>query len=241
MPRARRHDPVDRIASWVVGGRYIPGSTLPTEAAIGAELGVSRTVVREALKTLVAKGLIVTGPRLGTRVRPRAEWNLFDPDVVNWRLDAGVDAAFVHDLLELRTVIEPSAVRLAARAGTAVDLAAGEAAFRAMVRATEGHGSYLQADLDFHQFVLLATHNQFIVGMAQGFGELLSVSFRLSITSLAKAKASLPAHRRVLDAIAARNPDAAEAAMLALIGTARADLDAQRRRRPRLPAVGAHA
>jgi DNA-binding FadR family transcriptional regulator len=226
MHRLRpRQATVDRIAAWVIGGRYAPGDTLPIEPAIGQELAVSRTVVREALKTLSAKGLVVTGPRLGTRVRPREEWNHFDPDVVSWRLDAGVDASFVHDLVELRTVIEPAAARLAAHAATSDDIAAAEAALAAMVRATDGHGHYLQADLDFHHLLLVATHNQFILGMAHVFSALLAVSFRLSVSSLAGAKASLPAHRRVLDAIAARDADGAEAAMLALIRTAREDLD----------------
>ena len=71
----RRHASVDKIASWIVGGRFAPGDSLPIEPAIGEELAVSRTVVREALKTLTAKGLVVTGPRLGTRVRPRSAWN----------------------------------------------------------------------------------------------------------------------------------------------------------------------
>jgi DNA-binding FadR family transcriptional regulator len=233
-PVRPRHATVDRIASWVVGGRYAPGATLPIEPAIGQELAVSRTVVREALKTLSAKGLVVTGPRLGTRVRPRIDWNNFDPDVLRWRIEAGVDERFVHDLVELRTVIEPAAARIAAIAATAEDVAACETAYAAMEHATDGRGSYLQADLDFHHRLLLATHNQFVVGMAHVFSALLEVSFRLSVASLAGARSSLPMHRRVLDAIIARNAAGAEAAMLKLIRSARDDLaGALRGDRPR--------
>lgn len=225
MDRARpSHLAVDRIASWVVGGRYAPGQTLPVEAAIGAELAVSRTVVREALKTLSAKGMVVTGPRLGTRVRPRTEWNHFDPDVVHWRVDAGIDEAFVDDLVAFRRVIEPAAARLAAQAATPADVAGLREALAEMTRATEGKGSYLQADLDFHQRLLMATHNQFFAGMARVFTALLAVSFRLSVASLAGARSSLPAHKRVLDGIAARNGDAAAAAMQGLIDSAKEDL-----------------
>ena len=241
MPRFRpHHATVDRIASWVVGGRYATGATLPIEPAIGQELAVSRTVVREALKTLSAKGLVVTGPRRGTRVQPRAEWNHFDPDVVRWRLDAGVDEQFVNDLVELRTVIEPAAARIAAHAATPDDFMASEAAYLAMVRATEGNGPYLQADLEFHRRLLVATHNQFIVGMAHVFSGLLEVSFRLSVASLAGARASLPMHRRVLDAIIGRDAPAAERAMLALIDSARDDLGAALRR-PRAATGGVRA
>lgn len=218
---------VDRIASWVVGGRYAPGASLPVEAALGEELDVSRTVVREALKTLAAKGMVVTGPRRGTRVRPRTEWNHFDPDVVQWRVDAGVDADFVRDLVMLRGAIEPAAARLAADACTDDDVAGLRAAFDAMRRASEGHGVYLQADLDFHRRVMVATHNQFFAGMAHVFSALLAVSFRLSVASLAGARASLPVHRRVLDAIGAHDAAGAEKAMHALIATARTDLAAR--------------
>ncbi|MEP7182070.1 MAG: FadR/GntR family transcriptional regulator [Betaproteobacteria bacterium] len=221
----RRRATVDRIAAWIVGGRYAPGDTLPIEPALGEELAVSRTVVREALKMLAAKGLVVTGPRLGTRVRPRSAWNHFDPDVVNWRLEAGVDEAFVRDLVELRLAIEPAAARLAARAATGDDIAAAEEAYRCMVRGANGHGHYLQSDVAFHESLLNATHNQFIAGMAPVFSALLRVSFRLSVRSLAGARASLPAHRRLLDAIVARKPELAEAATSALIESARADIE----------------
>ncbi len=226
MPRDNApREAVDRIAAWIVGGRFRPGDTLPIEPALGEELAVSRTVVREALKSLTAKGLVVTGPRVGTRVRPLADWNLFDPDVLNWRLAAGVDASFVRDLLELRLAIEPAAARLAARFADAGDIAAIRDAYERMVASVEGHGQYLVADLAFHEAVLLSTHNQFIAGMAPAFSALLDVSFRLSVKSRASARASLPVHKRLLDAIAIHNVRAAERASARLIETARADIE----------------
>ena len=94
-PRALRHPPavsaagknahghtVDRIGEAIVAGRYAVGSTLPPEPLLCDELGVSRTVVREAVKSLTAKGLLVAGPKVGTRVLPSDNWNWFDPDVV---------------------------------------------------------------------------------------------------------------------------------------------------------------
>ena len=99
------------------------GSQLPTEGELCATMGVSRTILREAVKTLVAKGMLVTGPRTGTRTRPPADWNLLDPDVIRWRLEAGVDQAFVRDILELRLAIEPEAAKLAAQRANAADIA----------------------------------------------------------------------------------------------------------------------
>ena len=221
-----QRDTVGRIAQWIVGGRFRPGDTLPIETAMGSELAVSRTVIREALKALTAKGMVHTGPRVGTRVQPYAAWNLFDPDVVAWRLDAGVDAAFVRDLLELRLAIEPVAARLAARAATPADVAAIREAFAGMTASVDGRGNYLRNDLAFHTAVLNAAHNQFIAGLVPVFSGYLRVSFRLSVKSRTSARSSLPAHRRLLDAIAAHKPRVAEKAAAALIETARRDIEA---------------
>ena len=213
-----------RIAGWIVGSRFGPGDTLPIEAAIGQELSVSRTAVREAMKSLTAKGIVLTGPRVGSRVRPMSDWNLFDPDVLAWRVAAGVDDAFVRDLLELRLAIEPMAARLAAVEADEGDLAAIRDGYAAMAEAVAGRGNYLSADLSFHQAVLRATHNQFVAAMVPAFSALLRVSFQLSVKSRASAAASLPAHKRLHDAIARHNPRAAELANAKIIAMARADI-----------------
>jgi DNA-binding FadR family transcriptional regulator len=219
-------DAAVRIAGWIVAGRFVPGAALPVEQALGDELGVSRTVVREAIKSLAAKGMVIAGPRLGTRVRPFADWNMLDSDVLDWRVAAGVDASFVRDLLELRLAIEPTAARLAARSAATPDLVALAAAYERMVAAVKGRGRYLDADLDFHRCVLAASHNQFLVALAPAFSAFLRVSFRLSVKDRRSAAASLPAHRRLLDAIAAHDERKAERATAQLIETARADIEA---------------
>jgi len=77
---------LDRLGEQIVTGRYAPGSSIPPEPALGESFGVSRTVVREAVKSLVAKGLLVTGPKVGTRVMPEEHWNWFDSDGrARWR------------------------------------------------------------------------------------------------------------------------------------------------------------
>lgn len=225
-PTSLRESAIATVAGWIVGGRFRPGDTLPIESDLETELGVSRTVVREALRSLVAKGLVLTGPRVGTRVRPYAEWNLFDADVIAWRLDAGVDAAFVRDLLELRLAIEPTAARLAAGAADPADVAAIEDAYRRMGYSVEGRGNYLSSDLAFHTAILKAAHNQFITGLVPVFTGYLRVSFRLSVKNRTRARASLPAHLRLLRAIAAHKPAVAERAAIALIETARGDIEA---------------
>ncbi|MCM0020379.1 MAG: FadR family transcriptional regulator [Tagaea sp.] len=217
-------DAVAHIARKILRGRLKAGAVLPTEPEIGAELGVSRTVVREAVKTLAAKGLVVTGPRLGMRVRPMPDWNLFDSDVIGWRVAAGVDTKFLEDVVELRLAIEPMAARLAAKRADDDAIGQIEEAYTAMVDAVDGKGGYLAADLAFHQAILLAAGNQFVSAFAPLLGALLGVSFRHSVKSRESARASLPQHEAVLRAIAARKPVAAEKALTRLIGHAREDM-----------------
>ena len=98
---------LELLGEAVVSGRYAIGASIPSEPVLGEELGVSRTVVREAIKSLVAKGLIVTGPKVGTRVLPKDKWNWFDPDVITWQARAGLTPEFLRDLQDLRRVVEP--------------------------------------------------------------------------------------------------------------------------------------
>jgi DNA-binding FadR family transcriptional regulator len=101
---------LELLGEAVVAGRYAIGASIPAEPILGEELGVSRTVVREAIKSLAAKGLIVTGPKVGTRVLPKDKWNWFDPDVITWQARAGLTPEFLRDLQDLRRVVEPAAL-----------------------------------------------------------------------------------------------------------------------------------
>jgi DNA-binding FadR family transcriptional regulator len=215
---------VELIAGWIAGGRFPPGTSIPIELELCSEIGVSRTVVREAVKTLVAKGLLSSGPRVGTRVLPTANWNLYDPQVIGWRMTAGVDDQFLRDLVDLRRAVEPAAGALAARHATDDDIALIQQSYRAMVKAaTEGAG-YLEADLGFHRAILQATHNQFFAALIPVVTAVLRVSISLSTKSASTIKASLPLHRAVADAIAARDPRSAMAALQGLIKSAEDDI-----------------
>src|SRR5262245_37995371 len=217
---------VDRIGEAVVGGRYAVGSTLPAEPLLCDEFGVSRTVVREAVKSLAAKGLLVAGPKVGTRVLPSDNWNWFDPDVVGWQTHAGLTREFLRDLQELRRVIEPAAVRMAAERASARDISEIEAAYAGMKHAVEhGGGDYVANDLRFHQGLLRAGGNRMMVQMSKAIGALLRTSFEVSTTLLDGPASSLPLHRAVLDAVIAHKPDQAERAILKLIDSARDDID----------------
>lgn len=232
---------VDLLGEAIVSGRYPVGSSLPTEPQLGEELGVSRTVVREAVKALVAKGLLSTGPKVGTRVLADEQWNWFDADVVIWRSKAGQTREFIRDLQELRRVVEPAAVRLAAERATPEDIAEIEAAYAGMKHAIEQGGDYVGNDLRFHQGLLRAAHNRMVVQMAKALGALLRTSFEISTSKPRGPSLSLPLHRAVLDAVIARNPTKAERASLVLIDGANEDIEQVLASRRKLPAFAGPA
>jgi DNA-binding FadR family transcriptional regulator len=230
---------VDHLGEAIVAGRYAAGATIPPEPLLGEELGVSRTVVREAVKSLAAKGLLTTGPKVGTRVLPSEHWNWFDPDVVIWQSKAGLTRDFLRDLQDLRRVLEPAAVRMAAERATPQDIADIEAAYEGMRRAVEEGGDYVTHDLLFHQGLLRACHNRMVVQMSKALSALLRTSFEISTSRKNGPRNSLPMHRAVLDAVIARQPTKAERAILILIDSAAEDIEAvlaSRRRLPRLDA-----
>jgi DNA-binding FadR family transcriptional regulator len=226
---------VDHLGEAIVAGRYASGASLPPEPLLGEELGVSRTVVREAVKSLAAKGLITTGPKVGTRVLSSDHWNWFDPDVVIWQSKAGLTRDFLRDLQDLRRVVEPAAVRMAAERATEKDIAEIEEAYEGMRRAVEEGGDYVAFDLRFHQGLLRACHNRMIVQMSKALSALLRTSFEISTTRKDGPRNSLPMHRAVVDAVVARQPAKAEKAILVLIDSAREDIEAVLASRRRLP------
>ncbi|HKB55231.1 MAG TPA: FadR/GntR family transcriptional regulator, partial [Ramlibacter sp.] len=216
---------VDHLGAAIVSGRYPAGSSIPPEPKLCEELGVSRTVIRESVKSLVAKGLVSTGPKVGTRVLPEDKWNWFDPDVILWKSRGGLTREFLRDLRDLRRVLEPAAVRMAAERATAADLAEIQAAFAAMQQSIDQRGDYVACDLRFHQGLLRASHNRMIVQMNKVLGALLRTSFEISTSRKDGPRSSLPLHRAVLSAVLAGNPAKAEKATLALIASAERDIE----------------
>lgn len=215
---------VDYLGSAIVAGRFGAGGAMPPEPMLCEELGVSRTVIRESVKSLVAKGLIQTGPKVGTRVRPSSQWNWFDPDVIAWQAKAGLTAEFVRDLQDLRMIVEPAAIRLAAVRATAEDIASVEHAYAGMVDAVEHDGDYVRYDLLFHQGLIRASHNRMLEKMDEALGALLRTSFEISTVKKDGPRHSLPLHRAVLDAVIAHDPDLAEHAIVILIQDAHKDM-----------------
>ncbi|MFI1840139.1 FadR/GntR family transcriptional regulator [Streptomyces olivaceoviridis] len=212
---------VDELGRRVVGGVWEPGNPLPVEDALAAEIGVSRGVVREAVKALVAKGMLHVRPRTGTRVLPPEHWNHLDRDVLRWK-QAEDAAALLRDTGELRRIVEPEAARLAAHRAGPDDvrvlydsLAAMEAA-----AAEPGRRGYVEADIAFHRALLDASGNRLLGSLGRAVGIALEHSFLISTQTPGAVEASLPGHRAVVEAVEAHDPAAAAAAVLAIIEAA---------------------
>jgi DNA-binding FadR family transcriptional regulator len=228
---------VDFLGEAIVAGRYAVGGSIPPEPVLCEQLGVSRTVVRESIKSLVAKGLIHTGPKVGTHVLSADKWNWFDADVIAWQSKAGLTPEFIRDLQDLRRVVEPAAVRFAAMRATPEDIAHIEAAYAGMKQAVYEGGDYITFDLRFHQGLLAASHNRMLIQMSKALSALLRTSFELSTAKENGTKHSLPMHRAVLDAVIAHNPAEAERAISVLIDSAHKDIEEILSSRKRLPRV----
>lgn len=225
---------LDLLGLRIVSGTYVVGGGVPPEPILCEELGVSRTVIREAVKSLIAKGMVSTGPKVGTRVLPRDTWNWFDPDVIIWQSKIGLTADFLRDLQDLRRLIEPAAVRMAAERATPANIAEIEAAYEGMRSAVYDGGDYVKYDLRFHQGMLKACQNRMLIQMNKALSALLRTSFELSTTKPDGPRSSLPLHRAVLDAVIAKNPAKAEKAIIVLIDGAHDDIQEvlARRNRP---------
>lgn len=223
-PAARRGlhgQVVDEIGRRIVRGELAGGASLDLGAVEDA-FGVSRTVVREAVKVLEAKGLLEARPKRGTVVRPRADWNLLDPDVVGWCFAGGPDPRFLTALNELRQAFEPTAARLAAERATPEDLAEMRAAFAAL-RANRGDiNASTAADLALHRTILAASGNELLVRVGTLIEAGLRNRDRLTFAH-GWDTAYLDRHAAVIAAIAAGDAAGAERAMRHLVDDAAAD------------------
>jgi DNA-binding FadR family transcriptional regulator len=214
-----------RLAQQILSGHYPQGALLPTEAELSAEFKVSRTALREAVRTLAAKGLVETRQRAGTRVRASEDWNRLDIDVLHWMGEIEPDLTFVRGLTEARQIIEPAAAAMAAQRATGRDLAAIEEAYDAMCAAKLTElDACAKADVAFHVAILRASYNPVLANLGNVIGAALMNAFRLTTSASISYQKTLAAHGEVLEAIRMRDATGARGRMEALLGIATQDL-----------------
>jgi DNA-binding FadR family transcriptional regulator len=206
---------LDALGRSIVTGAY-DGHRFPTEAELASEHSVSRSVTREAVKMLTAKGLLTARPRKGTTVQPSSSWNLFDTDVLRWLLERKFSLELLSQFSELRIAIEPAAAALAAKAGDAAAVEAIRQGYRGMEAAEAGDGDPLEADIAFHIAVLNASANPFYMQFRDVVATALHTSIRFTNRFQGRT-ASLPVHHAVLAAIERGDADGARDAMAVII------------------------
>ncbi|EMI40435.1 GntR domain-containing protein [Rhodopirellula sp. SWK7] len=208
---------VHDLGCQILAGDVKPGEPLPQEAVLCDKMGVSRTVIREAIKSLAAKGLVDSRAKRGTIVLPARSWNYLDPEVLDWQSRADTGDSQLFFLTEFRQTIEPAAAALAAERASDEQLQAIRAAFEQMEENTDKVDEFLKADLQFHTEILHATGNLFFSPVANVIHVSLASSLRVTNRQASDNRTSIPPHRKVLDAICARDADAAREAMRSLL------------------------
>lgn len=211
---------IDRLGRRIIGGHIAPGDFLATEPELGAEFGVSRTSVREAMRVLSAKGLVEIRQKIGTRVQEKKFWNIFDADILRWHHEEGQGDAVMRDLIELRQILEPAASRLAAGRATIDNHRQLKVAITAMERGVDSPEAYAQADLDFHLAVYNASHNSLMLQFGTVVGDFLRRAFLIQqgiVREPSELLKDVSLHSQVYNAIDRGDGEAAAKAMLLVV------------------------
>ena len=212
---------LDALGAEVVSGRLPAGHVLTLEG-ISAQHGISRSVAREAVRVLESMGIVESRRRVGITIRAADKWNVFDPQLIRWRLDAGDRAAQLISLSELRRGFEPAAAALAARRADPHQCRIMAAAVSDMVV----HGrsgdldAYLLADKIFHRTMLEASGNEMFRALSDVVAEVLAGRTHHGMMPERPNTAAIAMHDEVARAIRMRDEDAAEKAMRAIIDEA---------------------
>lgn len=206
---------LESLGQSIVMGAY-DGKPFPTEADLCTQFSASRTVAREAVKMLTAKGLLSARPRQGTKVEPMSRWNLLDPDVTRWMMARPFSNLFYREFTEVRLAIEPIAASLAAKRADKKDIKAIRDGLNGMRDNALDHDEALQADIEFHVAILKASGNVFFWQLRELINTALNISIGIT-NKVAGHTASIPAHEAVLIAIENGDSEGAEAAMKAIL------------------------
>lgn len=220
----RLHSAIARdLGKRIVSGRVRPGQLLDGEIEASEQRRVSRTAYREAVRMLAAKGLVHSRPRIGTRVNLIDSWQLLDPDVLAWVFEDDPSPDVLRALFELRRIVEPAAAALAAARRERKHLDAMRRALDDMERHTLHAQAGRAADQEFHATLLQATGNPFIVSLTNGITAAVAALTEFKQRAKPLKRDPVPDHRRILDAIVAKDSERARATMSELIRRATHD------------------
>jgi DNA-binding FadR family transcriptional regulator len=204
------------IGNQILTGVYAPGAILPNEADWCRIYGASRTTVREAVKTLNAKGLLKSRTKIGSRVEPRENWNILDRDVLSWHIAAMDPREFFVSVQQVRKILEPEVAALAAVNRTSAQLRTISEAFEDMRSAKRGRDS-VEPDVRFHLALLAAANNALLSPFGIMIESALTNMFEFTSTHNPEPDIFIPRHESILKAVAKGNPNAARRAAQILL------------------------
>jgi DNA-binding FadR family transcriptional regulator len=216
------------IGLGILKGEFKIGELLPPPEELAERYKVSRTVQREAFKTLAAKGLVASKTKVGTWVMPERSWNMFDADLLEWRKRLGMDQRFIASLFEVRRALEPEAAALAARRRTPVQVERLREIVTAMAACKE-RAPFIECDLAFHVTITEASGNPFLQSLGGLIEAALGAAFAKStpLQSVEQLRHSASQHRAIFRAIEAGDAETARAAMIVVIDTGAENARAQ--------------
>lgn len=208
---------VHNLGVAIVRGDYSPQARFPSEAELCEQYAISRSATREAIKMLTAKGLLSSRPRQGIRILSKDQWNLFDPDVLSWVLQSTPSRQMLTEFLQLRLAIEPEAAALAAEHRDVAAIDAIHTALARMQAAENGLDDALEADIEFHSSLLIASKNPFFRQMRSFIATALRVSIRYTNRIKGVTMANTKDHKKIYDAIRRGSAESARRAAKALL------------------------
>ena len=204
----------EAIGLRIIKGEFSPNDKLPNEDMLCAEFGVSRGVIREAVRVLHKKGFVSPRPKIGTLVQPKSKWNLFDPDVLVWKLKEGQQLEFLRQVTEVRTIIESEAAGFSAARATEEDINKIQRCYHRLAdvlkeRAAFSYAEYLKVDMAFHTAILEASHNELLAQIGRTMRFAVQTARQADIRDFSILLASQPHHAAVVTAIVGRDVQSA--------------------------------
>ncbi|MGG7448427.1 FadR/GntR family transcriptional regulator [Kosakonia oryzendophytica] len=208
----------EKLARQILKGKYAPGVILPGEMELGEQFGVSRTAIREAVKTLTAKGMVLPRPRIGTRVMPRGNWNFLDKELLSWWMSEENVETVIQHFLVMRSSLEPQACLLAATLGSAEQKAHLNTLMEEMVilKKNFNREHWIDVDMAWHEHIYAMSENPFLISFSSLFHSIYHTYFT-SITQNEVVKLDL--HQAIVNAIQESDGESAFRACQILLTT----------------------
>lgn len=217
---------VDVLGRRIVSGEMVPEKTILFEQDLIDEFGASRNAVREAVKTLAGKNLVVSTRKIGTSVRPLEDWSLLDPQVIDWMIgDTSTNEQLIKALSELRQIVEPEAAALAAQRASSTQVLKLFECHEQMVANVENAKLSVDWDTAFHKQLLEASGNPLLRSLAKAIEKLLRSNFSLFTEANEGYIRNIPDHLWIAEAIRDRDPDRARKLMRDLLNKNERDIE----------------